>query len=74
MKKSIIIIAVLFVVLLSAFAGVSASEKKVSTVISTAIDQDPPNSVRINIDGVWYLVIYDSYGSPIEVVRIPVRE
>lgn len=74
MKKSIIILAVLFVVVLSAFTGVTAAEKKMNTVSSSIIESDPPNSVRVLIDGVWYLVIYDCNGSPIEVVRIPIRE
>jgi len=76
MKKLLIVFAVLFVVCAAALTATSATETKQSMNLSAAIENDPPNSQRVYDNGVWYIVIYqyDSNGTPIEIVRIPVRD
>jgi len=76
MKKFLIVFAVLFVVCAAALTATSATETKQSMNLQTALENDPPNSVRVCDNGVWYLVIYvyDSNGSPIEIVRTPIRD
>ena len=76
MKKFFIVFAVLFVVCAAALTATSATETKQSMNLSAAIENDPPNSCRVYENGVWYLVIYvyDSNGSPIEIVRTPIRD
>ena len=76
MKKFLIVFAVLFVVCAAALTATSATETKQSMNLQTVLENDPPNSVRVCDNGVWYLVIYvyDSNGSPIEIVRTPIRD
>lgn len=76
MKKFLIVFAVLFVVCAAALTATSATETKGNTTLQAAFENDPPNSHRVYDNGVWYLVIYvyDSNGSPIEIVRTPIRD
>jgi len=76
MKKFLIVFAVLFVVCAAALTATSATETKENTNLQAAFENDPPNSYRVYENGVLYLVIYiyDSHGSPIEIVRTPIRD
>ncbi len=74
MKKLLIVFAILFVVCAASFAGAAAAEKKTCSSSLSMYEPDPPNSIRVQIDGIWYFVVLDSNGNPVEIIRVPIRE
>lgn len=74
MKKLFILLAIFLVICASAFSGASAAEKKISARTLNFMEPDPPNSIRVMVDGFWYLVILDSNGNPVEIIKVPIRE
>ncbi|MDD5361316.1 MAG: hypothetical protein PHN88_04240 [Ignavibacteria bacterium] len=73
MKKIILVLAIFTVVFLSQLSFAEQSNTTAVFNEYSTIDQDPPNSTRVLINGVWYIVVFDSYGGPIEVIPVPIR-
>jgi|WetSurMetagenome_2_1015567.scaffolds.fasta_scaffold672437_2 hypothetical protein len=73
MKKLILVLAIFVIVVFSQFSYAKQCSNTLNFNESTVVEPDPQNSARVQINGIWYIVIYNSDGMPIEIIQAPIR-